>query len=133
MDTSFVLPGVGLAAHPAARDRWRSFRASDELVAPTLLWAECASVLKRQAHREVLTDALARRLLEAMLRLPIRPVHYPPHYLRAFDIAASLGLRRAYDSLYLAVAETERAEILTIDSGMHDAARRLSLASTLLT
>ena len=53
-------------------------------------------------------------------------------YLHAFDIARSLGWAKAYDALYLAAAETEAAELLTLDGGLRDAAARLALRATLV-
>ncbi len=67
-----------------------------------------------------------------MLRLPIRIIEHDALYPRAFDIARSLGKAKAYDALYLAVAEHEDAELLTVDGGMRDAAIRLRIRSTLV-
>ncbi len=64
--------------------------------------------------------------------MPVRLVHAFESYPRAFDIARSLGWKKAYDALYLAAAELEDAELLTVDGGMHDAARRLSIRATLV-
>jgi len=64
--------------------------------------------------------------------MQVRLVHPPACYPRAFDIARSLGWKKAYDALYLAAAELEDAELLTVDGGMHAAARRLSIRATLV-
>jgi predicted nucleic acid-binding protein len=63
--------------------------------------------------------------------MPVRLVHAFESYPRAFDIARSLGWKKAYDALYLAAAEHEGAELLTADRGMGDAARRLGIRATL--
>jgi len=68
-----------------------------------------------------------------MLRLPVRIVHSPGVYLRAFDIARALGWAKTYDALYLAAAETEAAELLTLDAGLRDAAARLTIRASLIT
>lgn len=77
-----------------------------------------------------MTEQLARSLVEAVLHLPVRLIHTPACYLRAYDIARSLGWAKAYDALYLAVADLEAAELLTLDGGMHKAAVRLSIRAT---
>jgi predicted nucleic acid-binding protein len=64
--------------------------------------------------------------------MPVRLVHPFESYPRAFDIARSLGWKKAYDALYLAAAEHEDAELLTADGGMHGAARRLGIRATLV-
>lgn len=67
-----------------------------------------------------------------MSRLPIRIVELARLYPRAFDIARSLGWKKAYDALYLATAEYERAELVTVDHGMLDAAQRLGISAVLV-
>lgn len=117
---------------PDLVERWAAFRASDELIAPHLLLAECTSVLSEWVHRRRIEAPDARRLVEDTLRLPIRLIHTPACYFRAYDIARSLGWAKAYDALYLAVAALEDGELLTMDGGMHKAAARLSIPATLV-
>jgi predicted nucleic acid-binding protein len=94
--------------------------------------AECTSVLNRQVHFERMDSTLGRQQVERLFRIPIRIVHHGALHLRAFDIARSLGWKNAYDALYLAAAEYERAELLTVDGGMREAAKRLGLRATLV-
>ena len=68
-----------------------------------------------------------------MLTIPVRIVEHDSLYPRAYDIARALGKSKAYDALYLAVAEHESAELLTVDRRMRDAARRLGISATLVT
>ena len=84
-------------------------------------------MLSREVHSRRIDAATGRLLVERVLRLAIRTVHRAELYLRAYDIARSLGWAKAYDALYLAVADLEAAELLTIDGGMHKAAVRLSI------
>ena len=74
----------------------------------------------------------ARFLVEAVGRLPVRIIVAPACYPRAFDIARSLGWAKAYDALYLAAAEYEAAELLTVDRGMSEAAVRVGIRATLV-
>jgi len=112
--------------------RWNSITDTDELVAPHLLFAECTSVLTRYAYDKQIEESRARALLQALVQLPVRLVHITSLYPPAFDIARSLGRKKAYDALYLATAEHESAELLTVDGGMHDASRRLNIRATLV-
>ena len=79
-----------------------------------------------------MNEADARLQVAGMLTVSIRIVEQPALYPRAFDIARSLGHAKAYDALYLAAAEIENAELLTVDRGMHDAAARLGIPATLV-
>ncbi len=118
--------------HAAAATRWNSIQPSDELLAPPLLLAECTSVLSEYVYRRELPADEGRRLIAILVRLNVRLTSTPDCYERAFDIARSLGWAKAYDALYLAVAEQEGAELLTVDHGMHDAAARLGIRSVLV-
>jgi len=89
-------------------------------------------VLSREVHSRRIDAVTGRLLVDRMLRLPIRTVHTAQFYLRAYDIARSLGWAKTYDALYLAVADLEAAELLTLDRGMHGAAVRLSIPATLV-
>ena len=88
-------------------------------------------MLNRRVHSREIDVADGRLQLARMLRLPIRIAEYALLYPRAFDIARSLGWAKAYDALYLAAAEHEAAELLTVDGGMHDAAKRLGIRASL--
>jgi predicted nucleic acid-binding protein len=132
VDPGFVLARVGLSSDAAVLARWKSFRGSDELIAPTVLWPECVEVLMRATLQGPLSAQLARRLVEALPRLPVALVHNPQYYTRAFDIVNSPGRTKPSDALYLAVAEIEKAELLTIDRGLQTAAAKLSIRATLV-
>jgi len=133
VDASFVL--ARLIPSPVTSlvvARWGSIQPSDELVAPPLLFAECTSVLSEHVYRQQLLALEAKRIVAIVVRLHIRLVGTPACFERAFDMARSLGWAKAYDALYLAAAEYERAELLTIDRGMRDAAHRLGIRATLV-
>jgi predicted nucleic acid-binding protein len=117
---------------PAVLARWNNITDRDELLAPHLLFAECTSVLTRYTYDRQIDESRARALLQAAIRLPVRLIQAPSLYPRAFDIARALDWKKAYDALYLAAAEHEDADLLTVDGGMHAAARRLSIRVTLV-
>jgi len=131
VDASFTV-GWLVRSSLAVVERWRSFFGDDELMAPSLLRAECASVFARQVHAGRIDEGDGRLQVQRMLRIPVRIIDRAPLYSRAFDIARSLGKSKAYDALYLAAAEEEAAELLTIDGGMCDDAKRLGIRATLV-
>jgi predicted nucleic acid-binding protein len=133
LDASFVLGRlITRSTSPAVLARWNSITDSDDLLAPHLLFAECTSVLTRYGYDKQVDESRARALVQVAVQLPVRLVHVTSLYPRAFDIARSLGWKKAYDALYLAAAELEDAELLTVDGGMHDAADRLGIRATLV-
>lgn len=133
LDASFLLDSlIPHSVNPAVDARMLSLATQDELISPSILLAECTSVLNREVHLGRVNQSRARVALEGMLQLPIRIVEHPQLYPRVFDIARALGWAKAYDALYLAAAEHEDAELLTVDGGMHDAAVRLGIRATLV-
>jgi len=88
--------------------------------------------LTRLVHARQMNAADGRLQIARLLSLPISIIDHDSLYPRAFDIARALGKSKAYDALYLAVAEHEGAELLTVDSGMRDAAVRLGIRATLV-
>jgi predicted nucleic acid-binding protein len=132
IDASFLLawPLAGAGAD-MARDFFLRRSAGDELLAPALLWAETASSLREGAFRGIITPAAAREALTEVLAFPIRCVHFDGIYTRAIAISERLGWAKTYDAIYLATAEYERAELLTLDGGMHGAPKRLGIRAWL--
>jgi predicted nucleic acid-binding protein len=109
---------------------------SDELLAaPDLLFIECANVLNTKVRKRAISGLHAREALAAIESVPIRSVPIRPYVAAAHAIAAELG-QTAYDSLYLAVALTERSTLLTADEKFVSAAHAHPIygqAVTLLT
>jgi len=83
--------------------------------------------MSREVHSGRISEADGRHQVAAMVRLPIQLIEHPSLYTRAFDMARALGWGKAYDALYLATADLERAELLTLDGGMGEAAARLEV------
>jgi len=97
-----------------------------------LLLAECTSVLRTRAFNGALTHNDAMELLAQMLELPIRVSDKPAQFLRAMEISNGTKRAKAYDMQYVAVAEAESAEIVTLDAGIRQAALELRLPVRLL-
>jgi predicted nucleic acid-binding protein len=111
---------------------WTGLTTADELVAPMLLLAECTSVLRKRAFGGALSHDDSIQLLGQMLELPIRVSNEPAQFLRAMEISNGTKRAKAYDMQYVAVAEAERAEIVTLDGGIRQAALELRLPVRLL-
>jgi len=118
------LPAAG---NRAADEFWRVLAPTDALIAPPLLLAECTSVLSVETLFKRIEAERARAVIQEILALGIRIVWRTDIYPRAYDMARALGWGKAYDALYLATAELEGAELLTLDGGMGEAAGRLGV------
>jgi predicted nucleic acid-binding protein len=93
----------------------------ETLLAPDLLFIECANVLWVKAKRGLISSEVARLALSAIEATPIRAIPVQPLAAAALAIALELA-QSAYDSLYLAVAMAERATFVTADMSFARAA-----------
>jgi len=84
------------------------------LVAPDLLFVECANVLRCKVRERALPPEQARQALLTIDATPIRTATTRRHASAAYAIAVEIG-SSAYDALYLAVALAERAQMVTAD------------------
>ena len=134
VDASAVIPLLlPLPTSPNVRQFWVDALDSDaHLVAPPLVFAETTSVIRRYVYLGTLLHEEAAAALRYLLRLPISAVHSPDVYLRALDLARRLGHAKAYDVQYLAVAQIQECPIVTVDRGLHEAARTLGVATRLV-
>jgi predicted nucleic acid-binding protein len=111
---SLVLPSPEQARLQALADGWR--RDGAALVAPDLWLYEVTSALAKAVHFEVLTEDEGRRALGLLHKLEVRLV--PPDATQAalaYDWTLRLRRAAAYDSFYLALAETQGADLWTTD------------------
>jgi predicted nucleic acid-binding protein len=114
-------------------DTWRQLLASGErLLAPPLFLAECTSVIREASFEGVLTPSRAAEVVATLVDLPVTLVMDRSIYGRALDLATRFQLRRAYDTQYLAAAEIERSELLTVDHAMYQHALELGISAELL-
>jgi len=98
------------------------------LVAPELWLAECTSGIRLAAYRGDITDAEALELLRELELLTVAPLPMDLSLCEAALIwAGRLQQVRAYDSLYLALAERMSAECWTYDRRLANRAMQLGL------
>jgi len=92
-----------------------------------LLWPEVRSALHEAMSRGELS---ARAALESLQAIEGGPIHQRADARigrRAWEIADRLGWMKTYDAEYLALADLLGCRIVTLDGGIKDAARRLSI------
>jgi predicted nucleic acid-binding protein len=97
--------------------------ANEDLVAPDLLLVEAANALWKKVRRREMTDPDASEVLAVLgtMRLELRPT--APHLDRALKLASALD-HPVYDCVYLALAESARARLVTDDASLVRRVRR---------
>lgn len=101
-------------------------RGLNTAIAPELLLAEAANVIKKMRKSGEIDDSESDQLLDDLLLVPVRLLSHRPVILRAFDLARQFTLS-IYDALYLALAENHGAVIFSADRKLLKAAIRLKL------
>jgi predicted nucleic acid-binding protein len=115
VDASVVVDFL-LGIEPAAgRLLERLGGSTGALAAPHLLDAEVAQVLRRFVLQEKLTVARAMAALEDLADLPLVRFAHTPFLVRAFELR---GNATVYDAIYLVLAETLGARLLTRDAAL---------------
>lgn len=93
-----------------------------ELVAPALWACETTSTLCKAVHFEQLTSDEGRRILTQLGELDVRIVAPDSrHNRQAFEWTLQLKRASAYDSYYLALAETLGCDLWTADRRLFNA------------
>lgn len=113
VDASFVVSAL-LDAGPVGR--WaESVLVSGELVAPHLLLAEVANVLRRAAAAGEVSADIASLAHQDLLSLRIGLFPYSPFASRVWALRHNVT---AYDGWYVALAEYLDADVATLDVGL---------------
>ncbi|MGH8565375.1 MAG: type II toxin-antitoxin system VapC family toxin [Gammaproteobacteria bacterium] len=101
------------------------------LFAPDLIWAEFGNVLwKKWRRREIQAD-VARRIMEDFLRFPLEVRSSDTLLPTAWTIAEEFH-RTMYDSLYLALAESQGYRLVTADQRFYNSLKESRLGPMLL-
>ncbi len=85
---------------------------SDQLVAPHLMPAEVANILRRAARVGDISDDVASLAHADLLALRVALFPYEPFAGRVWELRANVT---AYDGWYVALAETLDARLATLD------------------
>lgn len=98
----------------------RLFLQGIRLLAPDIIWPECANVIWKQYRYGDLSEKNAIAIAEEMLSLPLR-IHDSSDLVQdALQIAMQYD-RTAYDSLYVALAVQTDAVMVTADKRLVNA------------
>jgi len=116
----WVLPEADSAQAAALRTT------DDDLIAPSLAWAEVGSAISKAARRGDVTAGDARESLQIAMAHYHRLLPLDEFAERAIELAIGLG-HPIYDCFYLALAERENAPLVTADDAMIAAARKAKI------
>lgn len=114
-----------------SREALRLLNREFELLAPDLLFAEFGNILWKKLRTEEIDSDSAAKILFDFRRIPLTIISseiildttwaIAEHYQRSF-----------YDSLYLAVAETQECRLVTADKKFYNALKSTPLGKSLL-
>lgn len=86
----------------------------EELLVPDLLYLEVASAVWKRVRRHQLTPSESAEILERLARVLLRVFPSRPLVADALKLSLELGLT-VYDAVYVALARSERAVLITAD------------------
>lgn len=93
----------------------RFVRSGEVVLAPELLFVECASVLVAGVRRRRWSGAAADNAYTNLLRLPLQTVPDRRHLDRAWELSRRYDNHPVYDMLYAAAAEAAKHQFFTSD------------------
>jgi predicted nucleic acid-binding protein len=96
-----------------------------DLVAPDLMFAEAADVLRRLRVRGLLSDAEASMAYAELRELPIEAWPFETVEQRVWDLRAAMS---AYDAVFVALSELLMAPLVTSDARLARAVEALPAA-----
>jgi predicted nucleic acid-binding protein len=96
----------------------RLIRANDRLIAPELLYVECASALVAGVRRSRWTGSDADGAYGLLVRLPVRAVSDRRYLDRAWELSRRYDNHPVYDMLYVATAEAVGTVFITADEAL---------------
>lgn len=98
---------------------------SVEVVAPTLIIFECASVIRNKVHRKLLNEADATEIIKRIKRLDMTLVYTEEILEGAWRIGRLLKMSALYDCFYLSLAQFLKSPLWTADKKLYQAAHAL--------
>ena len=134
IDASFMLKLFLPEEHSdKVHELWSSWiEDSVEVVAPTLIMFESASVIRNKLHRKLLNKKDAAEIIKRMKRMDMTLVYTDELLESAWEIGQHLELPTLYDCFYLALAQLLNAPLWTADEKLYRTSRNLKLGVNLL-
>lgn len=113
-------------------DRAREILGHRELIAPALLWSEVPSVLSGLGHRGEISRRLADQAFDRFASGELAIAERRPDELHrvAWRLARDLGWAKTYDAEYIALAQLEGGQLVTLDLRLRRGADRLGAVVT---
>lgn len=93
-------------------------RSDDAVVAPELLFVECASALAAGVRRRRWTGAAADAAYGLLTGMPVQTVSDRRHLERAWELSRRYDNHPVYDMLYAATAEAVGTVLITADEAL---------------
>ncbi len=90
----------------------RHILTTKRLVAPHLMMAEAANILRRLALANQISWEITHQAHNDLVALPVQLLPYAPFFERIFSLGTQLT---CYDAWYVAVAERMRGPLATLD------------------
>lgn len=107
---------------------WSSWiERSIEVIAPTLIMFESASVIRNKLHRKLLNKTDAAEIINSMKRMDVTLVYTDELLESAWEIGQNLELPVLYDCFYLALAQLLNIPLWTADEKLFHKARHLKI------
>lgn len=134
IDASFLLKLFLPEEHSdKVHELWSSWiEDSVEVVAPTLIMFESASVIRNKLHRKLLNKTDAAEIIKRMKRMDMTLVYTDELLESAWEIGQHLELPTLYDCFYLALAQLLNAPLWTADEKLYRTTRNLKIGVNLL-
>jgi predicted nucleic acid-binding protein len=114
-----------------AEEALRFLDPTHDVTAPDLLWPEFGNILWKKTLRDEVSADMAREILVAFRRVPLRIMPSEPLVEAAFEIANRIG-RTVYDSLHLALAAQLGCRLVTADQKLYNAVQTDLISGHLL-
>ncbi len=121
VDASVVIDWIAPGADPASpsmKTLRGLTRGNEAVMAPELLYVECASALVAGVRRNRWTGSDADAAYGILMRLPVHAVSDRRHFERAWELSRRYDNHPVYDMLYAATAEALRTILITADEAL---------------